>query len=115
LTECSKEQILALIENLYDLRKQKDAAYSERNKLVAVLSKLFPSYLAKHEESDKTWDDDWRTIVVIEAPTGQCSWHIHDDETSLFKHLEYKDDYVWDGHTTEEKYKRILNMQEVKF
>lgn len=50
------------------LTKQKDGAYFERNQLVAALSKLFPASLAKHDVNDKSWDDDWRNIVVIELP-----------------------------------------------
>ena len=48
--------------------KAKNQAYWERNQLVAALSKIFPSHLAKHPESDKEWENDWRTIVVIYLP-----------------------------------------------
>lgn len=34
-------------------------------------------------------------VVYIELPTGQVSWHIPFDENR------------WDGHSTEEKYRRI--------
>lgn len=105
-------------------KKQIDKAYWERNQLVAALSKLFPSHLAKHPESDPSWEDDWRTIVVIKIPNKtkiffydgrdatriedvQLTWHIHDSEISMFDHLEYDTRFVWDGHTTEEKYKRL--------
>lgn len=91
-----------------NLENAKNAAYAERNKLVALLSKLFPSSLGRHEEEDKSWEDDWRWIVYITLPTGQCSWHIHDSDLPMFSHLE-KGDVEWDGHTTEEKYQRILS------
>lgn len=92
---------------------QKDAAYKERNALVCLLSKVFRSWLARHDETDSTWEDDWRWIVFIDLPTGQCTWHIHDSELENFAHLPVNgmnDGKVWDGHTTEEKYKRVADM-----
>lgn len=94
------------------LKGQKNQAYAERNQLVAALSKLFRSSLVRHEGED--WEDDWRWVVLIELPTGQCSWHIHDSELPLFDHLSRNHSKQWDGHTTEEKYDRLnklpLNM-----
>lgn len=87
------------------LKKQKDQAYAERNRLVAALSKLFPASLEKHE--GENWEDDWRWVVYIDLPTGQASWHIHDSELELFQHLERNMGRKWDGHSTEEKYKRL--------
>lgn len=96
-----------LMENL---RKGKDEAYTERNKLVAALSKLFPAYLGRHEETDLNWGKEWLNIVYIELPTGQVSWHIHEDLLPLFAHLDYDLKKKWDGHTTEEKYDRLLSL-----
>jgi len=90
------------------LEAQKDSAYAERNKLVALISKIFPSCLGRHEDEDLSWEDDWRWIVYVNLPTGQCSWHIHDSDLPLFSHLEQQD-VKWDGHTTEEKYRRVLS------
>lgn len=81
-----------------------DEVYTERAHLVAALSKLFPSSLGEHDGDD--WDDDWRTACYIELPTGQVSWHIASKDVHLFEHLE-KEGNSWDGHTTEEKYKRL--------
>jgi hypothetical protein len=89
------------------LKEEKDNAYTERNKLVAFISKLYPSHLARHLE-DPNWDADWMNIVFIDTPAGQLSWHIHDSELSLFDHIEYGENN-WDGHTTEEKYDRLQN------
>jgi len=88
---------------------EKQGAYQERNLLVSALSKLFPAYIAYHPE-DEEWEDDWRTIIFIDLPTGQVSWHIHDSEKGLFSHLqETRND--WDGHTTKEKYKRLKKLK----
>ena len=80
--------------------------YNERDRLVALLTKFYPSYLAKHETSDTSWDEEWTNIVYIETPEGQLSWHIHESELPLFRHLSFKQNN-WDGHTTKEKYRRI--------
>ena len=40
-----------------ELERQKDNAYWERNQLVAALSKIFLSHLAKHPEEDKEWNE----------------------------------------------------------
>lgn len=102
------------------IEEQKDNAYWERNQLVAALSKIFPAHLAKHPEEDKDWENDWRTIVAVIIPVEatkyrgqndkpvdfQLSWHVHDHEIPMFDHLEYKE-FWWDGHSTEEKYRRL--------
>lgn len=93
----------ALIE---ELRESKDSAYNERDRLVALLASLFPSWLTRHPDDDEAWEDDWRWIVGIELPAGQATWHIHDSELPLFAHVERRD-VAWDGHSTEEKYERV--------
>lgn len=91
---------------------QKDAAYAERNKCVALIARMaialgLRAGLGRHEEEDKSWEDDWRNIVFIDLPSGQVSWHIHDSDLPMFEFLP-KYHGVWDGHTTEEKYQRVL-------
>ncbi len=89
------------------LREQKDGTYTERDSLVATLSKLLPSWLERHPDDDVDWEDDWRWIVFIDPPSGQMSWHIHDSELGWFDHLTRSGANRWDGHTTEEKYQRL--------
>jgi hypothetical protein len=96
-----------LVKSYQEQLKAKDLAYSERNKLVSLLSKLFPASLERHPEEDKTWEDDWRWIVFIQLPTGQVSWHIHDSELPLFDHLPREQGVKWDGHTNDEKWDRV--------
>jgi rubrerythrin len=96
--------------DMYKMEQDKNNAYTERNKLVAFLSKLYPSCLGRHEETDTGWDREWMTIVYVHSPEGQLSWHIHDSEIHLFNHLNYNLNIMWDGHTTEEKYNRLLNI-----
>ena len=90
----------------------KNNAYSERNKLVAALTKIyeFESSIEDHElKEGEQWDEDWRKVVYINLPSGQASWHIHRSEEPMFAHLQSKG-VKWDGHTTEEKYQRLANI-----
>lgn len=119
LTEVEKESDriearkgLAVMNHELDrLREEKDGAYGERDRLVAALSKVFPSHLCRHPDEDTEWDTDWRWIVCIHLPTGQATWHIHDSERHQFNHLSVSANH-WDGHTTEEKYRRLDSLPE---
>lgn len=96
---------------LLEATKAKDAAYAERNRVLAALTKCvralnYPTWLGKHPESDAAWDPEWRTIVFMLCPLGQMSWHIHDSEVAMFDGCERAGD-AWDGHTTEQKYERL--------
>lgn len=97
-----------------DYRKERDAAYTERNRLVAALawliveSKTGLAWLAEHPD-DPEWDPEWRTIVFINGPTGQLSWHLHDSDVPLFDGLP-RGPNNWDGHSTPEKYERVAKL-----
>lgn len=92
------------LSELAQMEARKDAAYLERNRLVSLLSKVFPS--GKKKTAIEGWSEDWHGCVYIDLPTGQASWHYHDSQAWLFEHLpEYQGG--WDGHTTEVKYERI--------
>lgn len=97
------------LEARVELVADKDGAYRERDELVALLSKLYPSHLAEHEPDDRDWDPAWQTIVCIHTPWGQASWHVKwDTEYALFEHLDQEHIYSdWDGHSTEQKYDRL--------
>jgi len=125
------------------IQAQKDGAYLERDKCVALIARIchafggfwdgskgeyvrsrYDAWLGRHVGEE--WEDDWRNIVFVRIPTGQLSWHIHDSELPMFAFLPVRaplklscdpeDDrliplasrWAWDGHTTEEKYRRIL-------
>ena len=89
------------------LRARKDGAYEERNRVVAALATCFPSGVC--QTNIPGWKDDWHGCVYIDLPTGQVSWHFHDSQAHLFAHLKpYKGD--WDGHDTDEKYRRVATL-----
>lgn len=82
-----------------------NSVYRERDQLVAALSKLFPAHLAWHDGDE--WEDEWRNVVCIHLPNGQVTWHIHESERcQFFEHLAAEPGH-WDGHSTDEKYRRL--------
>lgn len=107
--------VINQLERLDTTKKQISLVYAERNNMVAFISKLFPSYLSEHPVSDPHWPLEWSTLVFIETPKGQMSFHINKDELPKFKHLEFKEN-KWDGHSSEEKYRRLaeLTKEDVK-
>ena len=97
----------AAINELSEMKARKDAAYLERNQVVAALAKAYPSGLRK--TAIEGWGEDWHGCVMIDLPTGQASWHYHDSQAHLFADLPaYAGE--WDGHTTDEKYARLAAM-----
>lgn len=81
-----------------------DRTYTERNQIVAALSKLFHAGLAR--TNIPGWEPEWHGCVYIDLPTGQVSWHYHERDADLFSHLgPYQG--KWDGHDTPEKYRRL--------
>lgn len=92
-----------------EMEARKDAAYLERNQVVAALAKCFPSGVAR--TAIEGWSEDWHGCVYIDLPTGQASWHFHDSHAHLFAGLPA---YAgsWDGHTTEEKYARLARLSQ---
>lgn len=93
---------------LEEMTARKDAAYLERNQVVAALAKCFPSGIAK--TAIEGWSEDWHQCVYIDLPTGQVSWHFHDSQAYLFDGLPpYQG--AWDGHDTPEKYRRLSALQ----
>lgn len=89
---------------LAEMEARKDAAYLERNQVVAALASAYPSGIAR--TAIEGWSEDWHGCVYIDLPTGQASWHYHDSQAHLFAHLPPYSE-AWDGHTTEEKYQRL--------
>lgn len=102
-----KQTIADKEKRIEQLEAQCNGAYTERNRLVALIASLFPSGIKK--TAIPGWDEAWHGCVYIDLPNGQASWHYHDSEAYLFAHLPpYQG--KWDGHTTDEKYDRIARL-----
>ena len=107
------DTIFGLQNALAIANEAKDGAYRERNQVVAALVRCYQAlnyevWLGRHPAEDASWEPDWRWIVFALLPTGQVSWHIHDSELPLFADLPREPYQAYDGHTTEQKYKRVL-------
>jgi len=90
--------------------KDKDLVYRERNELVALLSKIYPSHLSRHTKEENV-DKDYQWMICIHFPTGQGRWHLRKREREATRHLKWKQKCKWDGHSTEEKYERIRKIE----
>lgn len=93
---------------LDEMRAAKDGAYLERNRVVAALACCFPAGVAR--TAIEGWDPEWENCVYVDLPTGQVSWHFHDDHAHLFARLPAYPG-AWDGHDTPEKYRRLAALQ----
>lgn len=80
-----------------------DALYRERAHLLALLATLYPSHLQYTTE-----EPDYASLF-ISLPTGQTSWYISDDDVDLFTHVRTDLLESWDGHTVEERAKRVAH------
>jgi hypothetical protein len=92
------------------MEMRKDAAYLERNRLVALLARIYPAGVAK--TAIEGWSPDWHNCVYIDTPAGQLSWHFHDSHAHLFLGIP---PYTkpWDGHSTETKYDRVAHLTDL--
>jgi len=98
------------IQQVHTLTKEKDGAYEERNRVVALLARLYLDKgfrVLQTRTSIPGWNPEWERCVYIETPEGQLSWHFHDRDAHLFEHVPKVASVDWDGHTTELKYQRI--------
>lgn len=81
--------------------------YRERAMLLALIADGYPSWIGYTDPSTPDWP-----VLTIMLPTGQCCWHIAPDDVHLFHRTRpvAPDDPPWDGHSTDEKYRRIMEM-----
>lgn len=106
------EELNGWIHRAERLADKVDAVYNERDMCVALIAKLS---MALGYEVGIGKDDKWEgrrfeSVVYIDLPNGQISWHIDEDELDLFDGIP-KYDKEYDGHTTEEKYSRMKSFK----
>lgn len=109
------ERTIAALETDVRLKTaQKDAAYVERNRVVAGLAAVafrLGWRVGIAQTAIEGWEPEWHNCVYIDLPTGQVSWHYHDNDNALFDFLpSYAGE--WDGHDTLEKYRRLAALAE---
>ncbi|TVL89810.1 hypothetical protein CD790_25790 [Streptomyces sp. SAJ15] len=103
----TSDQLDDLQDRLQRAEAERDAAYRERAHLVAYLASRYLSHIG-HTDPDAP---DW-PVVIVETPAGQMSWHIAERDLELFGHVRPTSEGLtgWDGHTTEEKYARLIDL-----
>lgn len=98
-----------LIADLAGARRERDGAYRERAQLVAYLAACYRSVIMHDADLDAP---GW-SVIFIDTPSGQMSWHLHENDLDLFRHVPKILRHVpgpWDGHTADEKYRRLAEL-----
>lgn len=101
----------ARLEDLNRTVGERDGAYRERAHLVALLAAMTDgAVIAPAPDVD---EPGWQ-IVYLTIGGRQASWHISPRDGDLFARVEHVDGgldlrAIWDGHTTAEKYERIVD------
>lgn len=98
-----------LVQEYIELKEQKDGAYEERNRCVALVARmllLLGGQVAVTKTEIEGWSPEWHNCVYMWLPTGQVSWHFHDKHSPLFEGLP-RAIAKWDGHDTPKKYARV--------
>ncbi|GEM_PF-4861115 len=99
-------QIQQLIQDYINFGISKKAWW-ERNQLILLLSKRYPSHLTQHVGNKGS--RKLLTVVCVHIEKVTATWHISDDQLHYFSHLSYDENH-WDGHTTEEKYMMLREL-----
>lgn len=110
-SEPNGPQGLRAADEVAELREQKDGAYLERNRCVALIARMAIALglrVAVSKTPIEGWSEDWHGCIYIELPTGQVSWHFHASQAHLFEGLPHRP-ATWDGHDTPLKYERVAN------
>jgi len=90
-----------------ELAAERDGAYRERAQVVALLAAHYPAVITRATDIP---EGGWH-LLYLDLAGRQCSWHIAPRDLYLFDHVPVVDlgdpRARWDGHSTEEKYRRI--------
>lgn len=106
VSELSQLELNALIT---DLVENKDNAYAERNKCVALIARMAIALgLIAGRWYHEGEEEGWGWIVSVQLPSGWADWHIPDHELQVFENLPIIK-REWEDYTTQEKYERVLN------
>jgi hypothetical protein len=78
---------------------------AERDLLVAVLSRFFPSHITPVNQPSLAWTE----VVCIHTPAGQLAWGLPPERMQWFAHLE-RTASDWDGHRVSERDARLRKL-----
>ena len=81
-----------------DDEEKLNSAYTQRMIAVRMLAVMSGCNYGLGKDDNEDWDDEWRTVVYIDLPQGQVSWHIAPHDLHLFDDFpQYKG--KWDGNS----------------
>jgi hypothetical protein len=87
--------------------KEADVGYFDRNMLALLLANLMREVKDKdlicgwYYDTENNWDG-WKRVIALFG--GSCNFHVPDDfDLGTLQEIEP----VYDGHTTEEKWKKV--------
>lgn len=109
-----EDRAASIERELLALRRSRDTAYAERDMVLAVVARMalqlgYPVGVGMDFPGDETdGTPDFGTVIFVELPTGQISFHVRDAERTWFAFLP-RYDHDWDGHSTPVKYERMLD------
>lgn len=102
-----------LPEPLLETRQGKAArerAFRDRDALVVVLSKVWPSHLMRPPTMNMSFAPNYQWIVCIHSPVGHLGWRICDTAMPQYGHLQAEFDIHETQPLTQEKYDRLAAM-----
>ena len=105
--EAANNRIEYLENEVEMLTTTRDAAYLDRNLVVALLARFcstnqWPTWTAPADDAEPGFS----RVVFIETPEGQISYHYPDELEPLFAPVPVRGN-PYDGHSTEEKRERL--------
>lgn len=77
--------------------------YTERAHLLALLAHHYEAVGFEPDDAEEGFSRGLALCVRGKWLT----WHLSDEDLPLFDHVPFDESFVWDGHTTEEKYAHI--------
>ena len=90
---------------LYDYRKAYNAAFFNE----IAKQGLYDVHKSRlHSDGEIPFGDDNWFIVMAELPTGQISNHYEMKDWDLFQIPEKEKANIWDGHTPQDVYNRLI-------
>lgn len=92
----------SLTARLERVEGERDTAYGERAQLAAFLAAVYPSWLAETDASTPGWP-----VLTVAGPFGPMTWHVAPGDVGHFHHVRTEPGPAWDGHDTDEKYRRL--------
>lgn len=92
-------------------RRHRERAYAERNELIGVLTRLWPSHVMPVAGPLSSLKDG-RAVICIHSPAGQLAWILSTEEADeTFAALPRLTDGHWDRSTRAQRSERLAMLR----